>query len=527
MPKPTQAPESFSDLGFPLRGVDVSKGYGAQQPGTTPLGVNVRGYEPSSRRAKGGARPGLVPYLSQIPGGPAFIQNLNIVDPTSEDAVSSSLYDWPGLPSGGVNDPAIPSVPLPPLPPLAIPVFTFPPFAFPGLTFEWDPSSPGIGTGHTYTVPLLPSPGHQDPTGHPSGGSVVVPAPSDWGTTTVAGGINSRNPGRVVPVGGSGFALRKNSRKTKRIPNIIWANPAAVPIGTLLSSTQLNAVARDPVTNAVVAGTFQYVPPAGEAVTTDPMFLYTYFTPTDRTAYTLNTARVTIGTPHIKLVQNQAMNSILTPVFSTAVAAGSLLVLSVVTLSASVPTGGNGIPPATATGITDSLGNTWTKATERLSAVLSDIVPQDIQIRVALWYVIAPVAGTPTLTVAYSGTPILDWVSGWMSEWSGVNNSSPLVTTSTAVGTTGTASSGNLTPSGVHDLAIAAFAVQNLATALSSTLLTPNPGLSALNITTNYPVLYILDAANPQALGGTIFRPSGAAVSLPYFQDAAAIFKAV
>ncbi len=65
--------ESFADLKFPLAGIDLSMGLERQPPRqlpdgtwgtTTPVGVNVRGYEPSTDRSRGGARPGLVKYLT-------------------------------------------------------------------------------------------------------------------------------------------------------------------------------------------------------------------------------------------------------------------------------------------------------------------------------------------------------------------------------------------------------------------------------------------------------------------------------
>ncbi len=81
-------PESFTDLHFPLCGVDLSMGFDKQpnrqiQSGdyarTTPLGVNVRAYEPGTARARGGQRPGLVKYVATQPNGTNLIQDLNSV----------------------------------------------------------------------------------------------------------------------------------------------------------------------------------------------------------------------------------------------------------------------------------------------------------------------------------------------------------------------------------------------------------------------------------------------------------------
>ncbi len=70
-------PEKFVDLMFPLRGIDVSMGFSQQRTQTTPSGINVRSFEPSSNRARGGQRSGLTRYNSARPGGAAaLIQEL-------------------------------------------------------------------------------------------------------------------------------------------------------------------------------------------------------------------------------------------------------------------------------------------------------------------------------------------------------------------------------------------------------------------------------------------------------------------
>lgn len=71
-----------TDLSFPLRGIDLQWEFGDQPGLTTRLGKNVRAYEPSSDRARGGSRSGLVRYLPQVPAGANLIQHLEmIVDP--------------------------------------------------------------------------------------------------------------------------------------------------------------------------------------------------------------------------------------------------------------------------------------------------------------------------------------------------------------------------------------------------------------------------------------------------------------
>lgn len=77
--KPIPAQEAEIPLPFPLRGLDLSQAVWQQPPGTTPVGTNVRGYEPATTRQRGGSRPGLARYVSgQVPGG-GLIQDLNVV----------------------------------------------------------------------------------------------------------------------------------------------------------------------------------------------------------------------------------------------------------------------------------------------------------------------------------------------------------------------------------------------------------------------------------------------------------------
>ena len=71
--------ESFPDMRFPEKGIDLSRGFGSQLPGTTPIAQNVRLYEPDSGSARGGSRPGLGKYVSSQPNGSRLIQHINAV----------------------------------------------------------------------------------------------------------------------------------------------------------------------------------------------------------------------------------------------------------------------------------------------------------------------------------------------------------------------------------------------------------------------------------------------------------------
>jgi hypothetical protein len=78
--QPIAGQEQLVDMVFPVKGVDLSQAFGVQPQGTTPVGVNVRAYEPATARARGGARPGLSRYIpAQVGGSPALIQDLNYV----------------------------------------------------------------------------------------------------------------------------------------------------------------------------------------------------------------------------------------------------------------------------------------------------------------------------------------------------------------------------------------------------------------------------------------------------------------
>ena len=73
----------------------------------------------------------------------------------------------------------------------------------------------------------------------------------------------------------------------KATPAITWATPVAIPYGTALSGTQLNAT-------TPVAGTFAYSSPLGTVLTAGSHTLTATFTPTDAVNYTTATATVAL-----------------------------------------------------------------------------------------------------------------------------------------------------------------------------------------------------------------------------------------
>ncbi len=72
------------------------------------------------------------------------------------------------------------------------------------------------------------------------------------------------------------------------VPSITWSNPAAIPYGTTLGGTQLNA-------SSSVAGTFTYLPAAGTTLTAGTHQLSVSFVPTDNVDYAVATKSVSIS----------------------------------------------------------------------------------------------------------------------------------------------------------------------------------------------------------------------------------------
>jgi hypothetical protein len=58
----------YIDVQFPLGGVDQSQAFDTQPGRTTPEAVNVRTFEPTTDRARGGSRPGIVKYIDSRVG---------------------------------------------------------------------------------------------------------------------------------------------------------------------------------------------------------------------------------------------------------------------------------------------------------------------------------------------------------------------------------------------------------------------------------------------------------------------------
>jgi hypothetical protein len=100
--------EVFQELAFPTAGIDLRGAYRDQAEGTTRSGVNVRGFEPTTQRMRGGSRPGLSKYpVAQLPNGAHLIQHLNSVVVADGTALLSNFV----FPAPTIADPSSPGLP--------------------------------------------------------------------------------------------------------------------------------------------------------------------------------------------------------------------------------------------------------------------------------------------------------------------------------------------------------------------------------------------------------------------------------
>ena len=112
----------------------------------------------------------------------------------------------------------------------------------------------------------------------------------------------------------------------KAAPVITWAAPVAIPYGTALSSTQLDATASIP-------GTFVYTPPAGTVIGGGSQALSATFTPTDATDYAPVTTQVSF------LVNSAASTTTVSASPSPATSGAPVTLTITVSSSAGTPTG--------------------------------------------------------------------------------------------------------------------------------------------------------------------------------------------
>lgn len=87
----------------------------------------------------------------------------------------------------------------------------------------------------------------------------------------------------------SGTVYKKTNAQrapARATPTISWSDPDDIIFGVLLSGTQLNAVAADPISGYPISGTYEYDPPSGtELAIGENQALNVVFTPTNSNSY--------------------------------------------------------------------------------------------------------------------------------------------------------------------------------------------------------------------------------------------------
>lgn len=88
--------EKYRSLEFPKLGMDVQLPYFDQRPDTSPLAINVRAYDGSTDRLRGGSRQGLTPFFgagstTQVSGFNR-VQSLICIVTASQDATFNTAF---------------------------------------------------------------------------------------------------------------------------------------------------------------------------------------------------------------------------------------------------------------------------------------------------------------------------------------------------------------------------------------------------------------------------------------------------
>ena len=199
----------------------------------------------------------------------------------------------------------------------------------------------------------------------------------------------------------------------KATPSIAWATPSAIPYGTALSATQLNA-------SSTVAGTFVYSPLAGVVPSAGSQTLSVTFTPTDTTDYTTATSTVTLvvnkATPSIAFTAPSPVTYGTAPIalFATGGASGNAVTFSVVSGPGSIT--GNTLTINGAGSVVvaaNQLGNTNYTAAAQVTqsivvnqtlpaiAVASSANPVLVQNAVTFTAIVSSAVSTPTGTMTF------------------------------------------------------------------------------------------------------------------------------
>ena len=170
-------------------------------------------------------------------------------------------------------------------------------------TVTLSPASTSVTTAQSLQVTIAVSGTRGTPTG-----SVTVSSGSSY--TSASATLSSGSANITIPAGSlssgsptltatytpdtASAALYSMTSSTavvvtvsKTTPTVTWATPAAITYGTALSAMQLNATAN-------VAGSFVYIPAAGDILGVGTSTLQVTFTPTDATNYSGVTQTVSL-----------------------------------------------------------------------------------------------------------------------------------------------------------------------------------------------------------------------------------------
>ena len=115
---------------------------------------------------------------------------------------------------------------------------------------------------------------------------------------------------------------------------LTWPTPAAIPYGTPLSATQLNATAAT-ATGTVIPGVFTYTPAAGTILAAGAQTLSVLFTPTDLASFLTATRTVTINVLQAVPITTLSLTS--GGSASTSITTGSVLTLTATVSLAGTP----------------------------------------------------------------------------------------------------------------------------------------------------------------------------------------------
>jgi hypothetical protein len=231
-------------------------------------------------------------------------------------------------------------------------------------------------------------------------------------------------------------------------PSITWPTPAAIPNGTALSSTQLDAT-------STIAGTFVYSPAAGTVLAAGTQTLSVTFTPTDSTDYTTATSSVSItvnaATPTITWAAPAAItygtalsstqldaSSTVAGTFSYSPAAGTVLTAGSHAITATfTPTDSTDYATATSSvSITVNAATpaiTWAAPAAITYGTALSSTQLDASSTIPGTFVYSPVAGTvlavgsQTLSVTFTPTDTTDYTTATQTVILTVNSTSSFV----------------------------------------------------------------------------------------------------